>query len=137
MEFRDKQPIYLQIANHFCEQILLEKWKAGDRIPSVREMAVLIEVNPNTIMRTYNYLKEKGIIYNKRGIGNFVAEDGVQKTLDLKKGNFVSQELPLLFKAMDILDLSIEDIANYYEDYTEKTAKLSYKENSLRLSNKQ
>ena len=53
MEFKDTQSIYLQIADLFCENILLKKWKPGDRIPSVREMAVNIEVNPNTVMRTF------------------------------------------------------------------------------------
>jgi GntR family transcriptional regulator len=78
MEFGDNNAIYLQIADHFCENILLQKWNPGDRIPSVREMAVSIEVNPNTVMRTFNYLQDKGIIFNKRGIGYFVTEDGFQ-----------------------------------------------------------
>ncbi|MEP2025628.1 MAG: GntR family transcriptional regulator [Reichenbachiella sp.] len=117
MEFRDDQAIYLQIADHFCENILLEKWKPGDRIPSVREMAVSIEVNPNTVMRTFTYLQEKGIIYNKRGIGYFVAEDGKIKTSALKKDDFISNELPRLFKAMDILHLSIEDLSKYYQQH--------------------
>ena len=74
MEFKDTQTIYLQIADHFCENILRKKWNPGDRIPSVREMAVNIEVNPNTVMRTFNYLQDKGIIFNKRGIGYFVSD---------------------------------------------------------------
>ncbi|MEP3386639.1 MAG: GntR family transcriptional regulator [Reichenbachiella sp.] len=123
MEFRDDQAIYLQIADHFCENILLEKWKPGDRIPSVREMAVSIEVNPNTVMRTFTYLQEKGIIYNKRGIGYFVSEDGKIKTSALKKEDFVTSELPRLFKAMDLLHLSIEDISKYYQQHLKATQK--------------
>lgn len=121
MEFRDSQPIYLQIADHFCEQILLQKWNAGDRIPSVREIAVEIEVNPNTVMRTYTYLQDKGIIFNKRGIGYFVSEDGFDKTLSLRKEDFVSQELPRFFKALHLLNLSMDDIRAYYEDYKATT----------------
>ncbi|WP_420581558.1 GntR family transcriptional regulator [Reichenbachiella sp.] len=123
MEFRDDQAIYLQIADHFCENILLEKWKPGDRIPSVREMAVSIEVNPNTVMRTFTYLQEKGIIYNKRGIGYFVAEDGKIKTNALRKEDFIHNELPRLFRAMDVLHLSIEDIAQYYQNHVKSTEK--------------
>ncbi|SMD31756.1 transcriptional regulator, GntR family [Reichenbachiella faecimaris] len=123
MEFRDDQAIYLQIADHFCETILLEKWKPGDRIPSVREMAVSIEVNPNTVMRTFTYLQEKGIIYNKRGIGYFVSEDGKIKTNALRKEDFVTSELPRLFKAMDLLHLSIEDISKYYQQHLKETQK--------------
>jgi DNA-binding transcriptional regulator YhcF (GntR family) len=115
MEFNENQAIYLQIADHFCENILIEKWNAGDRIPSVREMAVNIEVNPNTVMRTFNFLQDKGIIYNKRGIGYFVSEDGFQKTKALKKENFVNQELPRFFREMELLNLNMEDISRYYE----------------------
>jgi DNA-binding transcriptional regulator YhcF (GntR family) len=120
MEFVDNSAIYLQIADHFCENILLEKWKPGDRIPSVREMAVSIEVNPNTVMRTFNYLQDKGIIFNKRGIGYFVTEDGYQKTKALLKEVFVNHELPGLFKAMNLLNLTMEDVNTYYRQFVNK-----------------
>lgn len=117
MEFNDNQPIYLQIADLFCENILLKKWSAGDRIPSVREMAVSIEVNPNTVMRTFNYLQEKGVIFNKRGIGYFVSDDGFRITRDLRKDDFIRQELPRIFKEMRLLGLGLEDVKDYYEAY--------------------
>ena len=117
MEFKENQSIYLQIADHFCENILLEKWNSGDRIPSVREMAVNIEVNPNTVMRTFNYLQEKGIIFNKRGIGYFVSEDGYEKTRILRKENFVNHELPRFFREMDLLNMTLEDITGYYKQH--------------------
>lgn len=120
MEFRDDQAIYLQIADLFCENILLEKWNPGDRIPSVREMAVNIEVNPNTVMRTFNYLQDKGIIYNKRGIGYFVADDGLEKTKALRTEDFVTQELPKLFKALDLLNLTFDDLSRYYQQYKKR-----------------
>lgn len=115
MDFKDNQAIYLQIADLFCENILSGKWKPGDRIPSVREMAVTIEVNPNTVMRTFTYLQEKAIIFNKRGIGYFVADDGFVKTRDLKKANFIKQELPEVFKTMDLLNLGLDDLRKLYE----------------------
>lgn len=121
MDFKDNQAIYLQIADLFCENILLGKWNAGDRIPSVREMAVNTEVNPNTVMRTFNYLQEKGIIFNKRGIGYFVCEDGFEKTKALRKSDFVSQELPGLFKTMELLHLNMEDIHEYYQQFKSST----------------
>jgi GntR family transcriptional regulator len=128
MEFRDDQAIYLQIADSFCENILLKKWNALDRIPSVREVAVEIEVNPNTVMRTFTYLQEKGIIFNKRGIGYFVSEDGFQKTKALRKENFINNELPRFFKAMDLLNLTLEDIDKYYEKYIESKQEISNEE---------
>jgi GntR family transcriptional regulator len=119
MEFSDGNAIYLQIADRLCENILLEKWKPGDRIPSVREMAVNIEVNPNTVMRTYNYLQGKDIIFNKRGIGYFVSEDGFQKTRALRKEDFVNHELPKLFKAMRLLNFTMDDLNGYYHQDTD------------------
>ncbi len=123
MEFRDSQAIYLQIADHFCENILLRKWKEGDRIPSVREIAISIEVNPNTVMRTYNYLQEKGIIFNKRGIGYFVEENGLEKTRILRKEEFISKELPRFFRALSLLDLTMEDVTAYHHIYIENNKK--------------
>ncbi|HAS46784.1 MAG TPA: GntR family transcriptional regulator [Microscillaceae bacterium] len=117
MDFNDNQPIYMQIADHFCENILLQKWQPGDRIPSVREMAVKVEVNPNTVMRTFNYLQEKGIIFNKRGIGYFVSEDGFERTRALRKQDFVTKELPIVFKAMQLLQLTVDDLLVYYQQY--------------------
>lgn len=122
MEFSENKAIYLQIADLFCENILSGKWNSGDRIPSVREMAVDIEVNPNTVMRTFTYLQDKGIIFNKRGIGYFVSEDGLHKTRELRKEDFIHQELPKIFKAMRLLQLSMEDIQGYYEQYKANAA---------------
>ncbi|MCD9019178.1 GntR family transcriptional regulator [Parachryseolinea silvisoli] len=117
MEFRGDQAIYLQIADTFCENILLGKWKALDRIPSVRDLAVEIEVNPNTVVKTYIFLQEKGIIFNKRGVGYFVAEDGMEKTIALLKENFVYTEVPRFFKTMHLLNLSLDDMRVYYQEY--------------------
>ena len=119
MEFNHNQAIYLQIADLFCENILTEKWQEGDRIPSVREMAVSIEVNPNTVMRTFTYLQEKGIIFNKRGIGYFVSEDGFKKTKALRKEDFINHKLPEFFKEITLLNLTMEDMNVYYQKYLE------------------
>jgi DNA-binding transcriptional regulator YhcF (GntR family) len=69
MEFRENQAIYLQIAELICERILLKQWASEDKVPSVRELAVQLEVNPNTVMRTYDFLEQKDIIFTKRGMG--------------------------------------------------------------------
>jgi DNA-binding transcriptional regulator YhcF (GntR family) len=116
MEFIENQPIYMQIADNFCENILLEKWKANERIPSVREIAVTMEVNPNTAMRAFVYLQEKDIIYNKRGIGYFVAEEGYQKALELKREEFIQRDLPVLMKTMKLLDISCNEMEALYNE---------------------
>jgi GntR family transcriptional regulator len=114
MEFIDKQPIYMQIADYFCENILTKAWKENEKIPSVREIAVLMEVNPNTAIRAYNFLQDKEIIYNKRGIGYFVAIDGYSKALEMKKIDFIQKELPELFKTMNLLNFNLNDLTRLY-----------------------
>ena len=116
MEFRRNQAIYLQIADHINERILSGTWAEGERIPSIREMSEEIEVNPNTVMRSYGYLQDLGIIYNQRGIGYFVAEDAYRKTLELKKKNFIRRELPRIFRTMDLLHLTCEDLRTLQEE---------------------
>jgi DNA-binding transcriptional regulator YhcF (GntR family) len=120
MEFREQQAIYLQIADFMIENILSEKWKSGDRIPSVRELAVNLEVNPNTVMRTFSYLQDRDIIFNKRGIGYFVSGDGLKKAKNLKREAFIHDDLPVLFKTMELLDINIEDLKEIYvKNYSE------------------
>ncbi len=119
MEFKDNQAIYLQIADHFVENILQEKWKSGEKIPSVRDTAVEFEVNPNTTMRTFSYLQDKGIIFNKRGLGYFIADDGYARTMALKKEKFIEEELPTLFRSMELLGISFADLKTYYEKFNQ------------------
>ncbi len=121
MEFNDKQAIYQQIADYFCELILKNKWKEGEKIPSIRETAIQLEVNPNTIFRTYNFMQDMGIIFNKRGIGYFVAENGYQRTMDYKKETFMEEELPKVFQTMDMLKMNTEDLKKQYNVYKNQT----------------
>lgn len=105
----------MQIADRICEDILGEKIPQGDRMQSVRELASSIQVNPNTIMRSYAHLTDSGIIFNKRGIGYFVAEDALQKIKDMKKVDFLSNYLPEVFRMMQLLDISFEEVKELYE----------------------
>ena len=123
MEFKESQAIYLQIADHLCEQILLEKWKPDDRIPSVRELAVQLEVNPNTVMRTCEYLQQYDIIYNKRGIGYFVSENAGKKIILLKKERFLANELPQFFRNIYLLDMELDELKPHYEKYKKSNFK--------------
>lgn len=115
MDFDGSKPIYLQIVDFFYENILIRKWQEGERIPSVREVAVLVEVNPNTAIRAFNHLQEMKIIYNKRGIGYFVADDGYQKVLAIRRNEFKEVTLPDVFKKMRLLDVTFEEVKTLYE----------------------
>jgi len=117
MEFKETQAIYLQIGDYVCEQILLGRWKEGDRIPSVRELGVELEVNPNTAVRTYDFLQSREIIFNKRGIGYFVSDDAGRKIILYRKKQFLEQDLPVVFKNMTLLEMSFVELENKYHQY--------------------
>lgn len=114
MEFKKNQTIYMQIADFICERIILLEWKEADKIASVREFASQIEVNPNTVMRTYSYLQDEGIIYNKRGIGFFVQEGASAKIKAMKKQTFINEILPEIFRKMKMLDIDFKELENLY-----------------------
>lgn len=120
MEFRESQPIYLQIADHVCEKILLQEWSPGDRIPSVREFAVMTSVNPNTIMRTYEFLQEKEIIHIVRGIGFSVSEKGLRNAQTYRRTQFIERDMPFFFRSMVLLDLDFSDLQPYFQKYVKK-----------------
>jgi len=118
MEFNQNQAIYLQIGDYICEQILLGKWNEGDRILSVRELGVELQVNPNTVLRTFDFLQTNEIIFNKRGVGYFVMENAKTKIIAYRRKQFLELELPILFKNMDLLGMTINDLNAEYEQYS-------------------
>lgn len=117
MQFRESVSIYLQIADYICEKILLKQWKVEERIPSVRELAMQLEVNPNTVMRTYEFLQQQNIIYNQRGIGYFVATDAIKNAMLYRKTEFLDNELPVLFRNLFMLGMDIEELKPRFEKY--------------------
>ncbi len=120
MNFNSKKPIYLQITDYFLNSIISKKYNIGDRILSVRDLAIQLGVNPNTVMRAYTYLQDKNIIFNKRGIGYFISEDARENAIDIKYKEFTKDELPEIFDTMKILGISIDDLKKLYKKHKTK-----------------
>lgn len=112
IDFNNTQTIYMQIVDWVFEQILTAAWKPGDKAKSVRELAVMFEVNPNTVMRSYDYLQNNGIFLNKRGIGFFVTDDAAEKIKFLRKREFMEEEVPVFIKNVKLLDIDVNEIIN-------------------------
>ena len=110
MEFKSTKGIYLQIADRLCNQILAGKLLPDDRVPSVREIAAELEVNRNTAMRTFSYLQEEEILYNKRGVGFFVSENAVELIKKREKQSFFENEKPYLLEKIRLLKLNSTDL---------------------------
>lgn len=117
MNFRDNQPIYLQIAEKICDDILAGIYPPDQRLPSVREYGVKALVNSNTVMRTYDYLQSQGIIFNRRGIGYYVSPDAVDRVLDIRRNVFMKDELPYLFSRIKSLGITAPQLSKLYDDY--------------------
>ena len=117
MQFRESQAIYLQIADYVCEKILLKEWKPEQRIPSVRELAVQLEVNPNTVQRTYEFLQQQQIIYNQRGIGYFVDNAAPVNAVEYRKNEFTEKDLPAVFRNMYLLNMDLEELKPRFEKF--------------------
>lgn len=115
MDFNNNNSIYIQIADRLCEQILSEELLSEERIPSVRELAADIQVNPNTVMRTYGLLQDQGILYNKRGIGYFVSQNAKRIVMNTKKEEFIQDSLPELFKMMELLNIDFKELEKIYK----------------------
>ena len=94
MEFSQPKGIYQQIADQMRDRILAGEWHEGERIPSVRELAVGVGVNPNTVTKSYQALLDREIIENQRGLGYFVAADAKRRIVDQMREEFVRDELP-------------------------------------------
>lgn len=114
MEFSQPKGIYQQIADQIRDRILAGEWLDGERIPSIRELAVSIGVNPNTVTKSYQALLDREIIENQRGLGYFVTTDAKNKILDEIRAEFVRDELPRVFHTMRLLNMSLEDLAVHF-----------------------
>ena len=115
MTFSNDKAIYLQMVDRLCDEILSGKYQDDDRIPSVREYAVLLEVNTNTAVKAYDELARANIIYNKRGLGYFVTPGAKKQILKTRKTEFMKDRLPELFRQMRLLDITIDDVTEAYK----------------------
>jgi GntR family transcriptional regulator len=125
MNFSDNQSIYIQITEFVKEQILLNKWQREEKIPSVRDLAAELQVNPNTVMRAYDFLQQQGIIYNRRGIGNHVSSDAGEKILAARKEKFLQSDLPVFFNNMILLEIGLDELERLYKNFIDGNRKNS------------
>lgn len=115
--------IYLQIADAICDRVLSGEIKADERIPSVREYAAEVEVNVNTVMRAYEYLADSGVIYNKRGLGFFAANDAREKVLARRRHEVLGEGMQTVFKQLSLLNVTPEQLGEMYHNFINEQSK--------------
>lgn len=119
MKFKDNIPIYVQIEDYIFLELTQGKLKAGDKLPSVRALAVELTVNVNTVQRALRELTAQGYIYSKRGEGNFVTEDNA--LLEAAKRKLLVSELAAFVSRMEKLGVERDKIGRILEQYLQET----------------
>lgn len=108
IEFDNNQPIYLQIMNYIKGEIITGKLMPGDKIPSVRELAAELQINPNTVQRTFQELEREEIVETRRGMGRYVT--GSEETILTIKKEMAKEVLDRFIRGMQELGFQGEDI---------------------------
>ena len=114
-DFQTSKPIYIQIADHLSSQIVRGEMRAGEKLSSVREMAINSGVNPNTIQRTYSEMERMGIVETKRGQGTFVTEN--EQVLKALKIRLQADIIGVFVQNMKELGFSQEEMMDGLEQY--------------------
>ncbi|MCD7932388.1 MAG: GntR family transcriptional regulator [Tannerellaceae bacterium] len=115
MDFNSNKPIYLQIVDYCFRKILNEEWKEEERILSVRELGAFLQVNPNTVVRSYEYMQMEAIIYLRRGMGYYVCPGAKEQVLAIQRKEFFEQTLPATFESMRALNISPGELMEWYK----------------------
>ena len=116
MRFRSDSPIFQQIVEHLEEQVIRGELLAEERVPAVRDFALEVEVNPNTVMRSFLELEEAGVFFKKRGLGYFLSPDAKEKILRRRKKHFLDRELPEVVRTMHLLGVGIEVVMSLFQE---------------------
>ena len=117
MNFKDNKAIYLQIADRIGDQILSGTLTPDGKVPSVRELAAEIEVNANTVARTYDHLQQSGIIYTKRGLGYFVSPEAKEKIVALRREQLMQGEMDYFMGQLKAVGITPAELQQIYQDY--------------------
>jgi GntR family transcriptional regulator len=117
-EFHASKPIYLQLADRINRQIVSNELKAGEKLPSIRDMGIKYSINPNTIQRTYSEMEREGILETKRGQGTFVTEK--QDRLAQLRENLKKEQILSFVQVMQEMGYSSHEIISGLQDHLNK-----------------
>lgn len=116
MNFKTDTPIYRQIIDFAFGRILSGAWTPGQKIPSVRELAVQLAVNTHTVLKAFDYLQQHSLIISRRGMGYFLTDNAKERVEDIRREEFFNNRLTDLFSEMEMLGLGIDDIVNKWNE---------------------
>lgn len=110
--WNDAQPIFLQIRQQLIEMILTEAVSEGEALPSIRQIAMDLSVNPLTVTKAYQSLVDLGVVEKKRGMGMYVAGEARATLLAHERQKFLTDDWPPIKARIEALDLTLVDLFN-------------------------
>ena len=122
MKFKEQKAIYEQIIDRICDELMNDVYPEGGRIISVREYAAAIQVNPNTVMRAYDWLQGEGIITLQRGVGYFVGKGAKRIIRKRMLEEFRKEYLPELISRINTLGITPEQLVEEIQEQTSSLA---------------
>lgn len=112
--FDNERPIYIQLVEIIRIQIVSGKLKKGQKIPSVRELALIMKVNPNTMQKALVELENEKLIYTERTNGKYVTED--EKLIEKVKKELAKEKVNNYLKSMNSIGISFEEALKYLQE---------------------
>lgn len=116
MDFKSNKAIYLQIAESICDGILAGKWPEDGKLPSVREFAADVEVNVNTVARSFEWLQNQSVVVTRRGLGNFVNVGAKEIVEEIRRREFFEEQVPEFFRTMRTLGITPDELMSRWQE---------------------
>lgn len=132
-DFNDKEPIYIQIVNKMKNKILSGEYKPGDKIESVRELASIVGVNPNTMQKALTSMESLGIIVTQRTLGKFITEDS--SIIKYLKNETVVEKVDLFLRELKNLGYTKDEIIDLINQSENKFTKPNNLEDLIKEEN--
>lgn len=115
MNFKTDTPIYKQIIDYAFGRIMSGAWVPGEKVPSVRELAVQLAVNTHTVLKAFDYLQQNLLIESRRGMGFFLTPGARERVDELRREEFFNTRLRELFAEMEMLGIDIGDVVEHWQ----------------------
>ncbi|GKX68110.1 GntR family transcriptional regulator [Inconstantimicrobium mannanitabidum] len=114
INFNTNEPIYIQIVRYFKEQIILGNYKSGDEIPSRRELAATLKVNPNTVQRAYKEMEDLGMIETVRNFQSTITTN-TEKIQEIRN-DIINEAVDIFMNAIKAINVNKSEVMNILEE---------------------
>lgn len=112
--FDNERPIYVQLVEKIKKEIISGKLKSGERLPSVRELALIAKVNPNTMQKALVELEDENLVYTERTNGKFVTQDN--ELIEKMRDNIAKENVKKYLKDMENIGIDFEKAIKYLQE---------------------